>query len=128
MSTAAAEHAHDVPADEYGTATNGKIAMWIFLLSDAFSFGGLLIGYGILRSGFAQWPNPKKYPGNNFTAGLAFPYELILDDAIAVCVLDRDEMKPAFGCRVEFVDRSDNPAAVTHVRNGANARLSHFSW
>jgi len=60
MSATAVEHAdhadhHGPPVvDEdaqYGWATPGKIAMWIFLLSDGFSFGGLLLAYGILRGG-----------------------------------------------------------------------------
>lgn len=55
-----AEHGHGVavawpPDAQYGMATPGKIGMWIFLVSDAFSFGGLLIAYGILRSGAAVW-------------------------------------------------------------------------
>jgi len=54
--SAAADHADhgpiSIPPDaQYGTATPGKIGMWIFLLSDAFSFGGLLLAYGILRGG-----------------------------------------------------------------------------
>ena len=55
--TAAAVHAdssdpHALPPDEhFGAASAGKLGMWIFLLSDAFSFGGLLLGYGILRGG-----------------------------------------------------------------------------
>jgi len=71
-----------LPADEYGKATNGKIAMWMFLVSDAFSFGGLLLAYGILRSGAHTWHHKFgelgwKYAtepklGINFTAGLTF--------------------------------------------------------
>ncbi len=58
MSATAVEHGdhHDGPIDwpddaQYGRATAGKIGMWIFLLSDGFSFGGLLLAYGILRGG-----------------------------------------------------------------------------
>jgi heme/copper-type cytochrome/quinol oxidase subunit 3 len=46
--------------------------MWIFLVSDALSFGGLLLGYGILRGGHSNWPDPTKYLGINFTAGMTF--------------------------------------------------------
>ncbi|MFZ5471534.1 MAG: cytochrome c oxidase subunit 3 [Myxococcota bacterium] len=75
--TATAEHghaAHVLPPDEhFGTATTGKIGMWIFLLSDAFSFGGLLLAYGILRGGSAVWRGPTEPAlGINFTAGLTF--------------------------------------------------------
>ncbi|MER3455530.1 MAG: hypothetical protein C4303_00020 [candidate division GAL15 bacterium] len=36
----------------------GKFMMWIFLLSDAFTFGGLLSAYGAARMTAAAWPNP----------------------------------------------------------------------
>jgi heme/copper-type cytochrome/quinol oxidase subunit 3 len=45
--------------------------MWVFLVSDAFSFGGLLIAYGILRSGAAIWQQAgEPRLGVTFTAGL----------------------------------------------------------
>src|SRR4026208_226975 len=63
-----------LPSDpSVGQATSGKIGMWIFLLSDAFSFGGLLLGYGILRGGANTWTHPGEPAlGINFTAGLTF--------------------------------------------------------
>src|ERR1051325_3358709 len=37
----------------------GKLYMWIFLVSDAFTFSSLLIAYGSLRHRFADiWPTP----------------------------------------------------------------------
>jgi len=58
---------------QYGTASPGKLGMWIFLVSDAFSFGGLLIAEGILRAGSATWIEPGEPPlGVIFTAGLTF--------------------------------------------------------
>ena len=35
------------PDKDYGLATPGKLAMWFFLCSDAFSFSGLLLAFGI---------------------------------------------------------------------------------
>jgi heme/copper-type cytochrome/quinol oxidase subunit 3 len=66
--------AHALPADEYfGSASLGKIGMWIFLLSDAFSFGGLLLAYGILRGGSEVWHHPGEPSlGIPFTAFLTF--------------------------------------------------------
>jgi cytochrome c oxidase subunit 3 len=47
--------------------------MWIFLVSDAFSFGGLLIAMGILRSGSARWVAEGEPPlAIGFTALLTF--------------------------------------------------------
>ena len=50
--------ANNIPAEmlsytedpQFGKATPGKIAMWIFLVTDAMSFAGLLIAYAILRA------------------------------------------------------------------------------
>jgi len=36
----------------------GKLMMWYFLLSDAFTFAGLLIAYGALRFSTPSWPVP----------------------------------------------------------------------
>jgi len=59
------------PDAQYGSATPGKIGMWIFLVSDAFSFGGLLIAYGILRSRTVPWQQAgEPRLGVYFTAGL----------------------------------------------------------
>jgi len=48
-------------------ASYGKLMMWFFLLSDAFSFSGLLITYGALRFSHTYWPNPDQvfasFPG-----------------------------------------------------------------
>ena len=44
--------------DEPLKASYGKLMMWYFLLSDAFTFGGLLIAYGALRIAAPYWPSP----------------------------------------------------------------------
>jgi cytochrome c oxidase subunit 3 len=56
-----------------GGASVGKIGMWIFLLSDGFSFAGLLLAYGSLRAGSARWwPEGEPALGVGFTAVLTF--------------------------------------------------------
>ncbi len=62
------------PPDPYmGSASMGKIGMWFFLCSDALSFGGLLLAYGILRGSSTVWHHPGEPAlGINFTAGLTF--------------------------------------------------------
>ncbi len=39
-------------------ASYGKLMMWYFLLSDAFTFAGFLIAYGALRFSSDVWPTP----------------------------------------------------------------------
>lgn len=41
-------------------ASFGKLMMWFFLLSDAFTFSALLIGYAVIRSTHAEWPVPDE--------------------------------------------------------------------
>jgi cytochrome c oxidase subunit III len=58
---------------QFGIASAGKIAMWIFLVSDGLSFAGLLLAYGILRGGSTLWRHPGEPElGITFTAGLTF--------------------------------------------------------
>ncbi len=51
----------------------GKLMMWYFLLSDAFTFSGFLIAYGALRFSMPTWPVPdfvfKTAPFNNLGFG-----------------------------------------------------------
>src|SRR5215208_6157654 len=77
MTATNATHGHGrvvwPPDAQYGAATPGKIGMWIFLVSDAFAFGGLLIAQGILRSSRPEWVQPGEPPlGIPFTAALTF--------------------------------------------------------
>ena len=38
----------------------GKVMMWYFLMSDAFTFGAFLISYGTVRFSTNGWPDPNK--------------------------------------------------------------------
>lgn len=71
--TVATQNAWDGGSSPMG-ASNGKLMMWFFLLSDAFTFSALLITYGLVRSAHpvytgeveafffsqAHWPIPEK--------------------------------------------------------------------
>ncbi|TVR79434.1 MAG: cytochrome oxidase subunit III [Chitinophagaceae bacterium] len=39
-------------------ASYGKIMMWYFLISDTFSFAGLLLAYAAIRLSAVSWPDP----------------------------------------------------------------------
>lgn len=38
----------------------GKLMMWYFLMSDAFTFGAFLISYGTIRFSTNSWPDPNE--------------------------------------------------------------------
>src|ERR1035437_8699889 len=70
----------------FGAATTGKVGMWIFLVTDAMTFGGLLLAYGILRAGNKEWPAPTSVLGIPFTAVMTFV--LIVSSLTMVLGLD----------------------------------------
>ncbi len=57
-------------------ASYGKLMMWYFLLSDAFTFAGFLIAYGSIRFSMPTWPVPDfvfaKIPFFDIEAPLVF--------------------------------------------------------
>ncbi len=70
MADTSVAHAHDTHAHDHQDngvnwdggekapfkASYGKLMMWYFLLSDAFTFAGFLIAYGALRFSTPTWP------------------------------------------------------------------------
>lgn len=73
MSAAVAMHPAVEPAESPLTPESwGKLGMWIFLAGDAMTFGALIVGYGILRVGSANWPVPSHVLGINLTAFMTF--------------------------------------------------------
>lgn len=70
MSSSKAPALHDFPEDvQFGKASPTKIGMWIFLTTDAMSFSGLLIAYGILRA-TRPWPDPVQALGGVELSGI----------------------------------------------------------
>lgn len=73
MSEAAVMHPAVEPAESPLTPESwGKLGMWVFLAGDAMTFGALIVGYGILRIGSANWPVPSHVLGINLTAVMTF--------------------------------------------------------
>ena len=73
MSEAVAAHGVATPAETPLTPESwGKLGMWLFLAGDAMSFGGLIVGYGILRHASKTWPVPAEVLGINLTALMTF--------------------------------------------------------
>ena len=73
MTDAATMPAGAEPAESPLTPENwGKLGMWLFLAGDAMSFGGLIVGYGILRHASKTWPVPSEVLGINLTAFMTF--------------------------------------------------------
>lgn len=68
MADISVTHAHETHEPETGgqwdgakepfKASYGKLMMWYFLVSDAFTFAGFLIAYGALRFSMPTWPEP----------------------------------------------------------------------
>ncbi|MCS7085611.1 MAG: cytochrome c oxidase subunit 3 [Bacteroidia bacterium] len=74
----------------------GKLMMWYFLISDAFTFSGLLVGYGMIRYSHSTWADPDKvfssFPGYDGEAPLVFvglmTFILIMSSVTMVLAVD----------------------------------------
>jgi len=87
--TSAVAHAHDAHSEQGNwdggespfKASYGKLMMWYFLLSDAFTFAGFLIAYGTIRFSSPSWPVPdfvfRTAPFDNLGMGHETPLPLI---------------------------------------------------
>lgn len=84
--------------DVMGTV-RGKVGMWLFLISDALTFGALLAAYGAIRMGAPEWPVPSQVLNVPLTA---------LNTFILIC------------SSVTMVK------ALSAVRHGDNAKLQKF--
>ena len=56
---AAASHA-DVMEERPFAIPSIKLVMWLFIISDAVTFGAMLFAYGYLRNATPDWPTPFK--------------------------------------------------------------------
>ncbi len=73
MSHAAAVLSHPDPAESPLTPESwGKLGMWVFLVGDAMSFGGLLAAYAAFRLSTPDWPVPAHILGIQLTAVMTF--------------------------------------------------------
>lgn len=80
---------------QFGKATPGKIGMWIFLGTDAMSFSGFLIAYGILRA-TSDWPNPVESLGGVELSGF-MTFILICSSVSMVFAIDACKRKDRKG-------------------------------
>ena len=80
----------------------GKLMMWYFLMSDAFTFGAFLISYGSIRFSSTSWPNPnevfKSFPVyGEMTVPLAFvslmTFILIMSSVTMVMAVGAGQMQ-----------------------------------
>jgi cytochrome c oxidase subunit 3 len=58
--TLGAVHAAAMEPSPYGIQSK-KLTMWLFIISDAVTFGAVLFGYSYLRAGTPNWPTPFQF-------------------------------------------------------------------
>ena len=77
--------------EQFGSASPGKIGMWIFLVTDAMSFSGFLIAYAVLRA-TKDWPNPSQALGGVGLSGF-MTFLLICSSVSMVLTIDACKRK-----------------------------------
>ncbi len=75
MATQAAEGKLDWSGGNHPMhASSGKLMMWYFLVSDAFTFTSFLISYGLIRFSVDHWPDPNQvFNAMPFLEGVKIP-------------------------------------------------------
>lgn len=58
--------------DMFGRASHGKVGMWMFLVTDAMSFAGLLITHAVLKAQNPTWPVAEHHLGIALSAFATF--------------------------------------------------------
>ena len=53
-------HAATMEGSPYAIPSR-KLTMWLFIISDAVTFGAILFAYGYLRTASTDWPDPFKF-------------------------------------------------------------------
>lgn len=81
--------------DEFGTASHGKIGMWLYLGTDALTFAGFLLGYAILRARATDWPVPAEILG--LALSTTMPTILIISSVTLVIAQAKGEAKDKAG-------------------------------
>ncbi len=74
-----------------------KLMMWLFLLSDAFTFAALLTGYGAIRLTAGTWPRQSEFFNIAYVVG-PMTFILICSSAtmaVAVAAARRDDWRTA---------------------------------
>lgn len=72
MSQTSIAHKINKKPDIFAKASHGKVGMWMFLVTDAMTFAGLLLGYAMLRVRNPEWPDPAHYLGISLSAFATF--------------------------------------------------------
>ena len=72
--TMTAGHGALMEESPYGVQSK-KLAMWLFVASDAVTFAAALVAYGFLRIGSPDWPRPFEWP--SIANGLVMTFVLL---------------------------------------------------
>ena len=70
-----AGHAAALEPSPYGVQSK-KLTMWLFIASDAVTFGAILFGYAYSRAGSANWPTPFEF-SSSIVNGLIMTFVLL---------------------------------------------------
>lgn len=63
-----------------------KMAVWLFILSDAVTFAAILVAYGYVRLGSADWPRP--FESSSIVNGVVMTLILLLSSVTMLAALD----------------------------------------
>tara|TARA_Y100001954_G_scaffold85777_1_gene94092 strand:- start:171 stop:959 length:789 start_codon:yes stop_codon:yes gene_type:complete len=104
-------------------ATYGKVMMWFFLVSDAFTFSTFLIAYGHLRHIHSWWPDPNVV----FSSFLGYGGELF-NSAAAAEGMDAGYAPLMFVSLMTFILIVSSVTMVLAVYEGHHMNRKSVAW
>lgn len=93
--TLGAMHATAMEPSPYGIQSK-KLTIWLFIISDAVTFGAVLFGYSYLRAGTPNWPTPFQF-SPSIINGLIMTFVLLTSSLtmLAAVAAAKQGRKPA---------------------------------
>ena len=97
-----------------------KLTMWLFIVSDAVTFGAVLFGYAYLRAGTPNWPTPFHF-SPSIVNGMIMTF-VLLTSSLTMLARSRGLPRPGANPHTLTMDGRDHRAG-NHFRRAAPARV-----
>lgn len=111
-----------------------KLVMWLFIISDAVTFGAVLFAYGYLRNATPDWPQPFKFSPSVINVMLMTFILVTSSLTMLIAIRAARAGDKAGGIRWTFLTVAGGILfAILHIREwlgliGEGLTLSHDPW
>ena len=103
-----------------------KMAVWLFILSDAVTFAALLVAYGFVRLGSTDWPRP--FEASSIVNGIVMTFVLLTSSVTMLAALEAARSKNRSRCLtwLGVTMLLGTVFAILHIREWM--KMIHEGW